>query len=145
MIEYAKNISNGANNMRSFEDENNVLSTSEPEMTLGGRIAQLRMNGGFDSIDLSKQLGVKLETYESWELDRSEPRINKLVALAAILGVSPTYLIAEEGHTGINMKNRKSSDSLKLIKLQQQVLFLEAQLNQNLKQIKKISRVINNL
>ncbi len=145
MIEYAKNISNGANNMRSFEDENNVLSTSEPEMTLGGRIAQLRMNGGFDSIDLSKQLGVKLETYESWELDRSEPRINKLVALAAILGVSPTYLIAEEGHTGINMKNRKSSDSLKLIKLQQQVLFLEAQLNQNLKQIKKISRAINNL
>lgn len=145
MIEYVKNISNGANNMRSFEDENNVLSTSEPEMTLGGRIAQLRMNGGFDSIDLSKQLGVKLETYESWELDRSEPRINKLVALAAILGVSPTYLIAEEGHTGINMKNQKSSDSLKLIKLQQQVLFLEAQLKENLKQIKKISRAINNL
>ena len=131
--------------MRSFEDENNVISTSEPEMTLGGRIAQLRMNGGFDSIDLSKQLGVKLETYESWELDRSEPRINKLVALAAILGVSPTYLIAEEGHTGINMKNKKSSDSLKLIKLQQQVLFLEAQLKENLKQIKKISHAINNL
>ena len=66
MIEYAKNISNGANNMRSIEDENNVVSTSEPEMTLGGRIAQIRMNGGFDSIDLSKQLGVKIETYESW-------------------------------------------------------------------------------
>ena len=131
--------------MRSFEDENNVISTSEPEMTLGGRIAQLRMNGGFDSIDLSKQLGVKLETYESWELDRSEPRINKLVALAAILGVSPTYLIAEEGHAGIKLKNQKSSDSLKLIKLQQQVLFLEAQLKENLKQIKKISRAINNL
>lgn len=145
MIEYAKNISNGANNMRSIEDENNVVSTSEPEMTLGGRIAQLRMNGGFDSIDLSKQLGVKLETYESWELDRSEPRINKLVALAAILGVSPTYLLAEEGHTGINMKNQKSSHSLKLITLQQQVLFLEAQLKENLKQIKKISRAINNL
>ena len=145
MIEYAKNISNGANNMRSFEDENNVISTSEPEMTLGGRIAQLRMNGGFDSIDLSKQLGVKLETYESWELDRSEPRINKLVALAAILGVSPTYLLAEEGHTGVNMKNQKSRDSLKLVQLQQQVLFLEAQLKENLKQIKKISRAINNL
>ena len=131
--------------MPSFEDENNVISTSEPEMTLGGRIAQLRMNGGFDSIDLSKQLGVKLETYESWELDRSEPRINKLVALAAILGVSPTYLLAEEGHKGINMKNQKSSRSLKLITLQQQVLFLEAQLKENLKQTKKIIRAINNL
>ena len=131
--------------MRSIKRENNVVSTSEPEMTLGGRIAQLRMNGGFDSVDLSKQLGVKLETYESWELDRSEPRINKLVALAAILGVSPTYLLAEEGHKGIRTKNQKSNRSLKLIKLQQQVLFLEAQLKENLKQVKKISRAINNL
>ena len=131
--------------MRVIEEENNVVSISEPEMTLGGRIAQLRMNGGFDSIDLSKQLGVKLETYESWELDRSEPRINKLVALAAILGVSPTYLLAEEGHKGINKKNQKSSNSLKLITLQKQVLFLESQLKENLKQIKKISRSINNL
>jgi len=128
-----------------YEEENNVVSMSEPELTLGGRIAQLRMNGGFDSIDLSKQLGVKLETYESWELDRSEPRINKLVALAAILGVSPTYLLAEEGYKGINNKSQKSSHSLNLITLQQQVLFLEAQLKENLKQIKKISRAINNL
>ncbi len=43
------------------------------------------------------------------------------------------------------MKNQKSSDSLKLIKLQQQVLFLEAQLKENLKEIKKISRAIDNL
>ena len=131
--------------MRFIEEENNVVSMSEPELTLGGRIAQLRTNGGFDSIDLSKQLGVKLETYESWELDRSEPRINKLVALAAILGVSPTYLLAEEGYKGINNKRQKSSHSLNLITLQQQVLFLEAQLKENLKQIKKISRAINNL
>ena len=131
--------------MRFIEEENNVVSISEPEMTLGGRIAQLRMNGGFESIDLSKQLGVKLEPYESWELDRSEPRINKLVALAAILGVSPTYLLAEEGHKGVNKKNQKSSNSLKLITLQKQVLFLESQLKENLKQIKKISRSINNL
>lgn len=130
--------------MRSLEDDDNVVSTSEPEMTLGGRIAQLRINGGFDSIALSKQLGVKLKTYESWELDRSEPRINKLVALAAILGVSPTYLLAEEGHIGVNV-NQKNSQSLKLVKLQQQLLFLESQLKENLKQIKKISRAINDL
>jgi hypothetical protein len=67
------------------------------------------------------------------------------VALAAILGVSPTYLLAEEGYKGINNKSQKSSHSLNLITLQQQVLFLEAQLKENLKQIKKISRAINNL
>ena len=131
--------------MRSIEDENNVVSTSEPEMTLGGRIAKLRMNGDFDSIDLSKQLGVKLETYESWELDRGEPRINKLVALAAILGVSPTYLLAEEGHKGVSTRNRKSRHTLELIKLQQQVLLLEVQMKESLKQLKKISRTISNL
>ena len=31
------------------------------------------------------------------ERDRSEPRVNKLVALAGIFGVSPTHLLAEEG------------------------------------------------
>ena len=115
-------------------------------MTLGGRITQLRIDGGYDSFDLSKQLGVKLETYESWELDRSEPRINKLVALAAILGVSPTYLLAEEGHKGISKAKKTSNHNKnKVIILQQKVLFLEAQLKENLKQLKKISRDINNL
>ena len=126
--------------------EKNVISTTKPEMTLGGRITQLRIDGGYDSYDLSKQLGVKLETYESWELDRSEPRINKLVALAAILGVSPTYLLAEEGHKGISKAKKASShNKSKVITLQQKVLFLEAQLKENLKQLKKISRDINNL
>ena len=114
-------------------------------MTLGGRIAQLRIEGGYDSFELSKQLGVKYETYVSWELDRSEPRINKLVALAAILGVSPTYLLAEEGHQGINKINKNSNRSIKIVSLQQKVLFLEAQLKENLKQLKKISRALNNL
>ena len=31
--------------MRSIKDENNVVSTSQPEMTLGGRITQLRIEG----------------------------------------------------------------------------------------------------
>ena len=34
-----------------------------------------------------------------WERDRSEPRVNKLVALAGIFGVSPTHLLAEEGNS----------------------------------------------
>jgi len=131
--------------MRIKNTENNVVSTSKPEMTLGGRIAQLRIEGGFDSLELSKQLGVKCETYESWELDRSEPRINKLVALAAILGVSPTYLLAEEGHRGVDAKNNNSGRKIKLLTLQRKIQHLEAQLKDNLKQLKKIARVINNL
>ena len=131
--------------MNSAKNGDNIISTSQPEMTLGGRIVQLRINGDFDSMELSKQLGVKHETYQSWELDRSEPRINKLVALAAILGVSPTYLLAEEGHKGLSVDKDKSNKSLKLLSLQQQISSLESQMKENLKQIKKLGRAINNL
>ncbi|MDA9815899.1 helix-turn-helix domain-containing protein [Alphaproteobacteria bacterium] len=131
--------------MNSAKNGDNIISTSQPEMTLGGRIVQLRINGDFDSMELSKQLGVKHETYQSWELDRSEPRINKLVALAAILGVSPTYLLAEEGHKGLSVDKAKSNKSLKLLSLQQQISSLESQMKENLKQIKKLGRAINNL
>ena len=131
--------------MNSAKNGDNIISTSQPEMTLGGRIVQLRINGDFDSMELSKQLGVKHETYQSWELDRSEPRINKLVALAAILGVSPTYLLAEEGHKVLSVDKAKSNKSLKLLSLQQQISSLESQMKENLKQIKKLGRAINNL
>ena len=43
--------------------------------------------------------GVKASTLKDWERDRSEPRVNKLVALAGIFGVSPTHLLAEEGNS----------------------------------------------
>ena len=43
--------------------------------------------------------GVKASTLRDWERDRSEPRVNKLVALAGIFGVSPTHLLAEEGNS----------------------------------------------
>ena len=59
--------------------------------------------------------------------------------------MSPTYLLAEEGHKGISKAKKISSHNIKVITLQQKVLFLEEQLKENLKQLKKISRDINNL
>ena len=43
------------------------------------------------------RLGVRKATYLAWEADRSEPRANKLVALAGILNVSPTYILSGLG------------------------------------------------
>ena len=43
--------------------------------------------------------GVKASTLRDWERDRSEPRVKKVVALAGIFGVSPTYLLAEESNS----------------------------------------------
>ena len=75
----------------------NILSSDEPETTLGERICNARQKAGL-TLSLASQLaGVKASTLRDWERDRSEPRVNKLVALAGIFGVSPTHLLAEEG------------------------------------------------
>ena len=77
----------------------NVLSSFDPESTLGERIHNAREEAGL-TLNLASHLaGVKASTLRDWERDRSEPRVNKLVALAGIFGVSPTYLLAEEGNS----------------------------------------------
>ena len=77
----------------------NVLSSDEPENTLGERICNARQAAGL-TLNLASHLaGVKASTLRDWERDRSEPRVNKLVALAGIFGVSPTHLLAEEGNS----------------------------------------------
>jgi len=78
---------------------NNVLLIDEPESTLGERICNARQAAGL-TLNLASHLaGVKASTLRDWERDRSEPRVNKLVALAGIFGVSPTHLMAEEGNS----------------------------------------------
>ena len=77
----------------------NVLSSFDPETTLGERIHNARQEAGL-TVNLASHLaGVKASTLRVWERDRSEPRVNKLVALAGIFGVSPTHLLAEEGNS----------------------------------------------
>lgn len=78
---------------------NNVLSSDEPESTLGERICNARQEAGLTLSLASHLAGVKASTLRDWERDRSEPRVNKLVALAGIFGVSPTHLLAEEGNS----------------------------------------------
>ena len=77
----------------------NVLSSFDPESTLGERFHNARQEAGL-TLNLASHLaGVKASTLRDWERDRSEPRVNKLVALAGIFGVSPTHLLAEESNS----------------------------------------------
>tara|TARA_B100000035_G_scaffold294732_1_gene285225 strand:+ start:376 stop:774 length:399 start_codon:yes stop_codon:yes gene_type:complete len=90
----------------------NVLSNSEEIQSLGGRIFNSRKKAGLSLHMTANLLGVKPKTLQSWENDQSEPRVNKLVSLSGILGVSPTYFLAEEGNDGenvvtINGRNQK--------------------------------------
>ena len=86
--------------MHNDKKSDNILTVGEEEMTLGGRIYASRQNAGMSLNLAARLLGVKSSSLKSWENDRSEPRVNKLVALAGLLGVSPTHFLAEEGHDG---------------------------------------------
>ena len=89
--------------MPNNRSSDNVLTAGEEEMTLGGRLYASRQNVGMSLNLTSRLLGVKASTLKSWESDRSEPRVNKLVALAGLLGVSPTHFLAEEGNDGVDV------------------------------------------
>lgn len=74
-----------------------VMSTRSSDYTLGERICKARDASGLSTAQLARRLGIKTSTLHSWESDRSEPRSNKLVLLAGILNVSPTWLLVGRG------------------------------------------------
>ncbi|MBC7283984.1 helix-turn-helix transcriptional regulator [Hoeflea sp.] len=65
--------------------------------TLGGRITRARDLAGLTLSDAASHIGVTDETLGEWESDRSEPRANKIMTLAGVLGVSPAWLISGAG------------------------------------------------
>ena len=77
----------------------NVLSATEPETTLGERIVKARQEAGLSPALTAHLAGIKPATLRDWERDRSAPRVNRLVKLAGILGVSPTHLLADKGQS----------------------------------------------
>ena len=65
--------------------------------TLGGRITRARDLSALTLEETASRLGVTYETLAEWESDRSEPRANKVMTLAGVLGVSPAWLISGAG------------------------------------------------
>jgi transcriptional regulator with XRE-family HTH domain len=123
----------------------NVLSSFDPETTLGERIHNARQEAGL-TLNLASHLaGVKASTLRDWERDRSEPRVNKLVALAGIFGVSPTHLLAEEGNSNnpavvTKGRHEKVMALLKaeIADIEQQQIALTQRLSEVLKLLKKV-------
>jgi len=61
--------------------------------TLGSRIEQARDAKQLSARQLARRVGVKPETLENWERDRSEPRAEKLLKLSGILQVPMVWLL----------------------------------------------------
>jgi transcriptional regulator with XRE-family HTH domain len=73
--------------------DTDIFDSNPDNDTLGGRLWRAREAIAMSETALAKALGLKKETLRAWESDRSEPRANKLVTLAGLLNVSPTWLL----------------------------------------------------
>lgn len=113
--------------------------------TLGGRIAMLREEAGYTTAELSRIIGVREMTFTNWEQDRSEPRINKLVALSGILGVSPAFLMAELGRRKIKQQLSKSALQKKIQNISAEVDHLTELLKDASKSLRKLKSEIKSL
>ncbi|MCH1474654.1 MAG: helix-turn-helix domain-containing protein [Alphaproteobacteria bacterium] len=123
----------------------NVLSSFDPESTLGERIHNARKEAGL-TLNLASHLaGVKASTLRDWERDRSEPRVNKLVALAGIFGVSPTHLLAEEGNSNNPVVVTKGRHEKVMALLKAEIADIEQQqiaLTQRLGEVSKLLKKV---
>ena len=63
------------------------------EGSIGSRLIAARERAGFTVAQLARRLGVQTRTLSAWERDQSEPRSNRLLMLAGMLGVSATWLL----------------------------------------------------
>ena len=72
-------------------------SNKRQPATLGQRIVQARTAMELSTAQLARRMGVKTVTLAGWESDRSEPRANRLVKLAAMTNVSLGWLLAGKG------------------------------------------------
>ena len=112
---------------------------------MGGRIYASRQNAGMSLCTAANLLGVKSSTLKSWENDRSEPRVNKLVALAGLLGVSPTHFLAEEGNDGMDNIAKKDKRGKLIEMLKEEISYARDQQKQLSQRIRKINLLIQKL
>ena len=123
----------------------NVLSPSEPETTLGERLQKAREQAGLSLAMASHLAGVKPATLRDWERDRSAPRVNKLVNLAGILGVSPTHLMAEEGQSNNPVAVSRGRREKLLTQLKAEMQDIEAQQKDLTKRLGSALKLLNKL
>ena len=97
-----------------------------------------RETSGLSVDQVVKRLGVRATTYEAWEADRSEPRANKLVALAGILNISPPYLLSGLG----KQPSKLGIPERQIRQLNAQIEQLEQNLKTATTSLRQIRRVV---
>lgn len=105
---------------------------SGSEDTLGGRIVYAREAQDLTTSQLARRMGIKTETLQEWESDRAEPRSNRLLTLAGMLNVSPTWLLTGAGESPIDALTATEMMHIResVERLREQVLLVADELEQ---------------
>jgi transcriptional regulator with XRE-family HTH domain len=100
--------------------------------TLGGRIVYAREGQDLTTSQLARRMGIKTETLQDWETDRAEPRSNRLLTLAGMLNVSPTWLLTGAGESPVDSLTPTEMMHIRdtVVRMRQQVLTLVDELEQ---------------
>ena len=78
-----------------FSPKNEQQSANHRDF--GVRLTVARESTGLSKSDLARRMGCGTATVSAWEAGRSRPRTNKLVTLAGLISVSPTWLLSGLG------------------------------------------------
>ena len=84
--------------------------------TLGGRIISARETQNLTTSQLARRLGVTTETLSDWENDRAAPRANRLMMLAGLVNVSPSWLL-----TGAGERPGEALSATEMMRIREQV------------------------
>jgi len=67
-------------------------------MTIGQRIAHARTQAGLNQSELAAKLSLSPQSVQQWERDKTTPRRSRIESVAALLGVSPEWLLFGYNH-----------------------------------------------
>lgn len=65
-------------------------------MTVGDKIKELRLSKNIDQKTLAQKLNVQQSAISKWELNKNEPDIKSIIALANFFDVTSDYLLGLE-------------------------------------------------
>ena len=82
--------------------EHTIFEDKPDRDTLGGRLSRARDATGMSAAQFARRLGVKTQTVQAWENDRSEPRANRLSMVAGLLNVGVPWLLYGVGHAPVD-------------------------------------------
>lgn len=75
-------------------------------MNIGAKLKSLRVEKGFEPLDMAEKLNISETTYRRYERNESAPDLNMLEKISKIYEISISDILKEDSYTFYNTKNK---------------------------------------